>query len=295
MKDKLFFFGYYEGFRQTTQTSQNLTVPANADFFDGVFRYAGTDGVVRSVERACSCRGRRWTRSCGSDFFAQIPGAANVNNFDVGNSTRGPRPEHRRVPVQPDRPQQPRPVRVPHRLRAHGQAPVRRRLQLLQGDRRPHRSRLHQPPIARWSTPNSDPKRFVGWRGAGSPARTSRTSCAAAPTSRPSQFESDWVSAAGTSTTTALGIVNPIGGNGAGHRLPAAGPLHEHLPAQRQRVADARQPRSCRWAAAGSRNHVNPYNFAGAFPQVNFGLQPGRADESSQLDDGAAPRWHHRR
>ena len=48
-KDRLFFFGYYEGFRQTTQTSQNLTIPANADFCDGVFRYAGTDGVVRSV------------------------------------------------------------------------------------------------------------------------------------------------------------------------------------------------------------------------------------------------------
>ncbi len=49
MKDKMFFFGYYEGFRQTTQTSQNLTVPANA-------------GLLR---RRVSLRGHRWRRPLG--------------------------------------------------------------------------------------------------------------------------------------------------------------------------------------------------------------------------------------
>ena len=50
MQDKLFFFGYYEGFRQTTQTgAEPDIVPANADFFNGVFRYVADDGQVRSV------------------------------------------------------------------------------------------------------------------------------------------------------------------------------------------------------------------------------------------------------
>ena len=60
MKNKLFFFGYYEGFRQTTQTAQNLTIPANADFYNGVFRYVATrrygalrqrDATVRPADR----------------------------------------------------------------------------------------------------------------------------------------------------------------------------------------------------------------------------------------------------
>ncbi len=50
-KDKMFFFGYYEGFRQETQFSRNLTIPANADFFDGMFRYAAQDGTTRIGER----------------------------------------------------------------------------------------------------------------------------------------------------------------------------------------------------------------------------------------------------
>ena len=55
-KDKMFFFGYYEGFRQTTQTSQNLTIPANPDLLNGVFRYAGTDGVRACGERDAAVR-----------------------------------------------------------------------------------------------------------------------------------------------------------------------------------------------------------------------------------------------
>ena len=47
-RNKLFFFGYYEGWRQETQTAQNLVVPANAGLLNGEFRYVGLDGVVRS-------------------------------------------------------------------------------------------------------------------------------------------------------------------------------------------------------------------------------------------------------
>ena len=38
-KDKLFFFGNYEGFRQNQQVAQNYTIPADSDLLTGVFRY----------------------------------------------------------------------------------------------------------------------------------------------------------------------------------------------------------------------------------------------------------------
>ena len=48
-RDKLFFFFNYEGRRQTQQPASNLTIPANADFSDGVFRYVDLAGNVRSI------------------------------------------------------------------------------------------------------------------------------------------------------------------------------------------------------------------------------------------------------
>ena len=49
MRNKMFFFFNYEGFRQTTQTSQNVIIPANNDLLNGVFRYVATDGSLQSV------------------------------------------------------------------------------------------------------------------------------------------------------------------------------------------------------------------------------------------------------
>ena len=49
MRNKLFFFFNYEGFRQTTQTSQNVIIPANNDLLNGVFRYVANDGSLQQV------------------------------------------------------------------------------------------------------------------------------------------------------------------------------------------------------------------------------------------------------
>ena len=143
-KNRLFFFGYYEGFRQTTQTAQNLTIPANPDLLDGVFRYVGTDGVVRSVN-VMQLTGLPIDPKLRSDFLSKIPGATNVNNYDVGNSTAtrvlntaGYRFNQTDLN---DRNQ----YGIPARLRDDRPAPVRRGLQLFQRDRRPDRPGLHQP------------------------------------------------------------------------------------------------------------------------------------------------------
>jgi hypothetical protein len=49
IRNRLFFFGYYEGQRQQNQVTQFNTIPAHDDLLQGVFRYAGADGQVRSA------------------------------------------------------------------------------------------------------------------------------------------------------------------------------------------------------------------------------------------------------
>ena len=85
-QDKLFFFAYYEGFRQRTQATRNMTIPANDDFLRGVFRYVRpSDGSVQSVN-VLQLAGLRIDPVVQQRILSSVPSAANVNNFDVGNS-----------------------------------------------------------------------------------------------------------------------------------------------------------------------------------------------------------------
>lgn len=88
-KDKIFFFGYYEGFRQRQAGVQNLTIAANDDFYNGVFRYVSpSDGQVRSANILTATNSIR-DQTFYTDVLSRIPKAANANNFDVGNSKTG--------------------------------------------------------------------------------------------------------------------------------------------------------------------------------------------------------------
>ena len=87
-KDKIFFFAYYEGFRQRQAGPQNLTIAANDDFYKGVFRYVGTDGQVRSVNILTTTNSTR-DEAFYKDVLSRIPTASNVNNYDIGNSKAG--------------------------------------------------------------------------------------------------------------------------------------------------------------------------------------------------------------
>jgi hypothetical protein len=86
--NRLFFYGYYEGFRQRSDVSQNTVIPAHDDLLQGVFRYVGADGQRRAVN-VLQLSGLPLDRVVGRDILPQVPGASNVNNFDAGNSAEG--------------------------------------------------------------------------------------------------------------------------------------------------------------------------------------------------------------
>ena len=131
--------------------------PGQRGFLDGVFRYVGTDGIVRSVN-VMQLSGLTVDPKLRADFLSQVPGSSNVNNYDVGNSTaaRVLNTAGFRFNQTDLNNRDQYGFRVDYALTE--QSPLRGHLQLLQGDRRSHGSRLHQPgpPLVYTS---SDPKR----------------------------------------------------------------------------------------------------------------------------------------
>ena len=60
VRNRLFFFGYYEGSRQRAQVTQNNVIPAHDDFLQGVFRYVAA-AIGRCTRSTCCKR-----LDCGS-------------------------------------------------------------------------------------------------------------------------------------------------------------------------------------------------------------------------------------
>ena len=88
VRNRLFFYGYYEGYRLRTQSTQNIVIPLHDDLVQGVFRYVGSDGQVRAAN-VLSLSGLSPDAIVGRDLLSKVPAASNVNNFDVGDSAEG--------------------------------------------------------------------------------------------------------------------------------------------------------------------------------------------------------------
>jgi hypothetical protein len=85
-RGKLFFYANYEGFRQSQQTTQNVTIPARADLLTGNFRYvATTDGTVRQAN-ILQLTGQSVDAKMQSDILSRYPGPDQVNSYDSGDS-----------------------------------------------------------------------------------------------------------------------------------------------------------------------------------------------------------------
>ena len=85
-KDKVFFFAYYEGFRQESATAQNNTIPAHDDWYQGVFRYVAPGTTdVRSVN-ILPLSGLSVDPAFNTAVLSKLPRPSNVNNYDRGDS-----------------------------------------------------------------------------------------------------------------------------------------------------------------------------------------------------------------
>jgi hypothetical protein len=295
LKNKLFFFGYYEAYRQSQQASQNLDIPTSTAFLDGLFRYVALDdGSVRSVN-VMQLSGLPIDQKLRADFLSKLPGPQNINNYDIGNSsadrvlnTAGYRFNQT---VLTNRDQYA--FRGDYDLNANHKVEAIYSHIKETGDRDDLDSISTNRPLV---FTNATTNRQVGaWRWLASP-RFQNEVRGGFNLSRVA-FDSNWDYRSGVLYNTVLGIANPIGGNNS---TTTGGSTAGFQP--QGRYTNTYQGNDNALLLLGShdlqfggswqRIHVNPYNYAGRFPVATFGLGGAPAGvglTSARFPGGIAP------
>ena len=289
LRNRMFFFFNYEGFRQTTQTSQNVVIPANDDLLNGVFRYVANDGSLQQVN-VMQLTGLPVDPKLRAEQFSKLPSASNVNNRDVGNSTAA-----RLLNTAGYRfNQTDLNNRDQYVFRADIGASERHRFEGVYSyykdldDRTdldlisPDRPLLYASSAAR---------RFVGaWRWL--PTSSFQNEIRAGGNLSPVQFITEWDYSAGILYNTALGIINPIAGTGPNGEVGGVGFQNQGRYTDTYQLTDSASwllgRHELQMGGSWQRNKVNPYNFRGQFPQVSFGFSPS-APASVQLTTSQFP------
>lgn len=289
VRNKLFFFGYYEGYRQSQQINQNLTIPANADFGQGVFRYVGLDNVPRSVN-VLQLSGLPADPRVASEVLSKLPSASLVNNFDTGNSRAGLvlNTAGYRFNQTSRNTRDQYGIRLDHTLNSSNRFEGIYSSMVERNDRddldivSPDRPQVYT---------KATPRRFAGaWRstvgtglsnelrGGGNLAGVS--------------FDSDWDFSSGVLYNTVLSITNPIGGNGTSAAFMPQGRVVNTYQMS-DNATWAKGDHQFQFGGSFQRNKVNPYNYAGQFPTVTFGFSPAAPTNiqltSAQFPGGIAP------
>src|SRR5260370_13254570 len=84
IRNKLFFYSTYEAFRLRRQTSQNHTI-LTADARQAIFTYKDSGGAIQKVN-VLTAAGVT-SDPAAAALLALVPGADNINNFNVGDSS----------------------------------------------------------------------------------------------------------------------------------------------------------------------------------------------------------------
>ena len=277
-KDKLFFFGYYEGFRQVSMTAQNNNIPVRDDWGAGVFRYAALDGAVRSIN-VLQQVGVPVDAKIQSIVLANMPKASSVNNYDTGDSrsdrilnTAGYRFNQKDLNN-----------RDQYGFRFDYELNSRNRFEAIfsyfkETDDRTDLDTVTLPRPLVYT--NSDPKRFAfAWRWLAS--SRFQNEMRVGGNLAPVQFESD-LDYSGLILNYSSGLTQ---------REPTFQPQGRYTNTYQFNDSGSFIAGSHELQFGGSLQaiRVNPYNYAGRFPTVSTGFSAGVAPSNLQLTSAMFP------
>jgi hypothetical protein len=268
VRDKLFFFANYEGWRQETQFTRNLTIPKNDDLLTGAFRYVATDGSGERSVNVLGLSGLARDAVLQAQQFSQINSASKVNNSRAGDNRNTAGYDFQQTDLN---------NRDQYTFRGDYELSSTHRFEggysyFKETDDRTDLDFVSLPRPLVYT--NSDPKRFWGaWRWTISP--NMQNELRGGGNLAPVQFVTDIdYAAAGVLYGTALSITNPLGGNtgeagGVGFQNQGRYTDTYQLNDNASLMIGNHQ---LQMGGSWQRNRVNPYNYRGQYPRVIFGF-----------------------
>ena len=274
LKDRLFFYAYYEGFRQSEEDISNITIPRNADLLTGTFRYGNNQSV-----NLLQLSGQQIDPTVQSFLLNRLSSPSEVNNSDLGD---GVNTGGRRFNQLDNEKRTYFGGRLDYTLSQshHFEASFGF---LNNRDDRTDIDTVHESPLA---YVQSKATRFVGaWRWQPSP--TFQNELRAGGNLSPVDFKTtiDYGAATLTSSLTtntlALGMTHPI---------PSFQPQgrNSRVYSVLDNASLVRGAHSLQFGANLQAIRIRPYNFANILPRATFGYSPA-APASVQLTAAQFP------
>ena len=290
VRNRLFFFGYYEGYRLRTQAAQNNVIPAHDDLLQGAFRYVGNDGQIRALN---VLQAVRTAARPGRPARHPRPSSGSVEREQLRRRRLGRRPARSTPPGTAS-------CRTASTIGINGAcgSTMRRRPRIAS---KPTMRGSPRPTTEATSTESTSVRSYSPTRrctatsapGAGVGPR-SRTRCAAAATLRRARSRAARISGRASSRF----LSSPI----ASRTSSPQGRDTRTVPVQRHRVVAPRQSRAAIRRAAAADSRASHTTTPAAFRRSAFGFSvaaPARVQLTaaqfpggiSAIDLASANRW----